>query len=426
MAAAIGADLPVQEPRGNMIVDIGGGTTEVAVISLGGVVASQSVRVAGDELDEAIIQFVKKEYSLALGERTAEEVKMYLGSRLGARRGAAGRGPRARSRVGPAQDDRHLHRGDPRGDRGAGVGHRRRREVHPRQDAARARRRHHGAGHRPRRWRRAARRARTRASRTRPACPCALPTTRSTPSRWGRASASSRSRRSAVCCSRPVATDRSPVPMADYPSASAALHVHRHGAAVDHRAHPRVRRTCPCSDRSARRVIDALGPVEPGVPVGDQADPQLVGRRHRLRPESRRRTAASRRGRAARGQADSQLERRRRATCGSRNSSASRSCRRDPAQLAQVATGPFSSFDDNTILIDKGSRRRASRSGMPVVTSLGLVGKIQSRHRATVRRAPDHRPRLQRRRQACSPAATTRSATAPGPTSPSSSTAGSS
>ena len=80
MAAAIGSGLPVQEPRGNMIVDIGGGTTEVAVISLGGVVASQSVRVAGDELDDAIIQFVKKEYSLALGERTAEEVKVTLGS----------------------------------------------------------------------------------------------------------------------------------------------------------------------------------------------------------------------------------------------------------------------------------------------------------------------------------------------------------
>ena len=80
MAAAIGARLPVQEPKGNMIVDIGGGTTEVAVISLGGVVTSQSVRVAGDELDDAIIQFVKKEYSLALGERTAEEVKMFLGS----------------------------------------------------------------------------------------------------------------------------------------------------------------------------------------------------------------------------------------------------------------------------------------------------------------------------------------------------------
>jgi rod shape-determining protein MreB len=80
MAAAIGAGLPVQEPNGNMIVDIGGGTTEVAVISLGGIVASQSVRVAGDELDEAIIQYIKKEYSLALGERTSEEVKITLGS----------------------------------------------------------------------------------------------------------------------------------------------------------------------------------------------------------------------------------------------------------------------------------------------------------------------------------------------------------
>ncbi len=80
MAAAIGAGLPVQEPTGNMIVDIGGGTTEVAVISLGGIVASQSVRVAGDELDEAIMQFIKKEHSLALGERTAEEVKVNLGS----------------------------------------------------------------------------------------------------------------------------------------------------------------------------------------------------------------------------------------------------------------------------------------------------------------------------------------------------------
>jgi rod shape-determining protein MreB len=80
MAAAIGAGLPVQEPTGNMIVDIGGGTTEVAVISLGGVVTSQSARVGGDELDLAIINFIKKEYSLALGERTAEEVKMALGS----------------------------------------------------------------------------------------------------------------------------------------------------------------------------------------------------------------------------------------------------------------------------------------------------------------------------------------------------------
>src|SRR6478752_2949809 len=80
MAAAIGAGLPVQEPTGNMVVDIGGGTTEVAVISLGGIVTSQSVRIGGDELDEAIIQFIKKEYSLALGERTAEEIKIALGS----------------------------------------------------------------------------------------------------------------------------------------------------------------------------------------------------------------------------------------------------------------------------------------------------------------------------------------------------------
>jgi rod shape-determining protein MreB len=80
MAAAIGAGLPVHEPAGNMIVDIGGGTTEVAVISLGGIVTSQSVRIGGDELDEAIIQFIKKEYSLALGERTAEEIKIALGS----------------------------------------------------------------------------------------------------------------------------------------------------------------------------------------------------------------------------------------------------------------------------------------------------------------------------------------------------------
>src|SRR5919201_1566574 len=80
MAAAIGAGLPVHEPSGNMVVDIGGGTTEVAVISLGGVVANESVRVAGDEIDGALISFCKKESSLALGERTAEDVKTQLAS----------------------------------------------------------------------------------------------------------------------------------------------------------------------------------------------------------------------------------------------------------------------------------------------------------------------------------------------------------
>ena len=80
MAAAIGAGLPVHEPMGNMVVDIGGGTTEVAVIPLGGIVTAQSIRVGGDELDNAIIHYVKKEYSLLLGERTAEEIKMAIGS----------------------------------------------------------------------------------------------------------------------------------------------------------------------------------------------------------------------------------------------------------------------------------------------------------------------------------------------------------
>jgi rod shape-determining protein MreB len=80
MAAAIGVGLPVHEPAGNMVVDIGGGTTEVAVVALGGIVTSQSIRIGGDELDEAIISYVKKEYSLLLGERTAEELKISLGS----------------------------------------------------------------------------------------------------------------------------------------------------------------------------------------------------------------------------------------------------------------------------------------------------------------------------------------------------------
>ena len=80
MASAIGANLPVDEPTGSMVVDIGGGTSEVAVISLGGIVTSKSLRIAGDDLDEAIISYVKKEYNLAIGERTAEEIKITIGS----------------------------------------------------------------------------------------------------------------------------------------------------------------------------------------------------------------------------------------------------------------------------------------------------------------------------------------------------------
>ncbi len=80
MAAAIGSGLPIHEPSGSMVVDVGGGTTEVAVISLGGIVVSRSIRVGGDEQDEAIIDWVKKEYNLLLGERTAEQLKMAVGS----------------------------------------------------------------------------------------------------------------------------------------------------------------------------------------------------------------------------------------------------------------------------------------------------------------------------------------------------------
>ncbi|MFZ5990082.1 MAG: rod shape-determining protein [Bacillota bacterium] len=80
MAAAIGANLPVEEPSGSMVVDIGGGTSEVAVISLGGIVTSKSLRIAGDELDEAIVHYIKKEYNLMIGERTAEEIKVTIGA----------------------------------------------------------------------------------------------------------------------------------------------------------------------------------------------------------------------------------------------------------------------------------------------------------------------------------------------------------
>ena len=80
MAAAIGAGMPITEPAGNMIVDVGGGTTDIAVISLAGIVYSKAVRVAGNEMDEAIIQYVKKRHNLLIGERTAEQVKMQVGS----------------------------------------------------------------------------------------------------------------------------------------------------------------------------------------------------------------------------------------------------------------------------------------------------------------------------------------------------------
>ena len=136
MAAAIGAGLPVQEPTGNMIVDVGGGTTEVAVISMGGVVASQSVRIAGDEMDKSIVQFMKKEYNLALGERTAEEIKIVLGSAWPPPEEDPGRDPGPGPRQWPAQDHRDQDRGGPRGDSRAGRGDSGHCQGNPRQDTS--------------------------------------------------------------------------------------------------------------------------------------------------------------------------------------------------------------------------------------------------------------------------------------------------
>ncbi len=113
MAAAIGAGLPVTEPTGNMIVDIGGGTTEVAVISLAGIVYSKSIRVGGDKMDEAIVQYIKRKYNLLIGEPTAEKIKMHhrqLPSTPGSH-DDGGQGPRPGRRR--PQDHRRQLRRDP-------------------------------------------------------------------------------------------------------------------------------------------------------------------------------------------------------------------------------------------------------------------------------------------------------------------------
>ena len=154
MAAAIGAGLPINEPSGSLIVDIGGGTTEVAVISLGGIVVSRSMRIGGDEMDQDIVTYARREYNLFLGERTAEDIK--IADRLGlpGRVGRpARRAPRSRPADGPAAQHRGRRRPDPRGHRAVRPADHRHRQGHDRGDPAGARRRHHGPGHRPGRWR---------------------------------------------------------------------------------------------------------------------------------------------------------------------------------------------------------------------------------------------------------------------------------
>ena len=108
MAAAIGAGLPVGEPTGSMVLDVGGGTSEVAVISLGGIVVSESIRVGGDEMDDAIVNHCKHQHKLLIGQQTAEEVKLEIGSAAPLPRGGDDRDPRPRHGHRPAEDD-HAH-----------------------------------------------------------------------------------------------------------------------------------------------------------------------------------------------------------------------------------------------------------------------------------------------------------------------------
>ena len=156
MAAAIGAGLPITEASGNMIVDIGGGTTEVAVISLAGIVYAQSVRVGGDKMDEAIVQYIRKKYNLLIGERMAETIKIEIGEAYPGPEAADKTGQGARPGLRHPQDHRGQFRRDPRGAQGAGQRHRRRGAHLPGEDPARTGGRYRRQGHRPGRRRRAA------------------------------------------------------------------------------------------------------------------------------------------------------------------------------------------------------------------------------------------------------------------------------
>ena len=180
MAAAIGAGLPVSEPSGSLIVDIGGGTTEVAVISLGGIVVSRSIRIGGDEMDVDIVNFARREYNLFLGERTAEDIKIAIGSAYPGRVGLAAREPpRPRPAHRPAAKRRGRGGPDPRGHRAVRAADRRHHPRHDRGDAAGARRGHHGPGDRACRRRRRSSPASIGAWPRRPRCRYTSLTTRS-------------------------------------------------------------------------------------------------------------------------------------------------------------------------------------------------------------------------------------------------------
>ena len=147
LAAAIGANVPISGPSGNMIIDIGGGTTEIAVIALGGIVVSDSVRVAGNRFDEAIANYIRRKYNLMIGDRTAEEVKIQIGSALPLDEPLTMEVKGPRPHRGPAANyPNHLVRGH-RGDRAAAAADRERGAQRARADSTRAVERHHRQGH---------------------------------------------------------------------------------------------------------------------------------------------------------------------------------------------------------------------------------------------------------------------------------------
>ena len=170
MAAAIGAGMPIEEASGNMVVDIGGGTTDIAVISLAGIVYSKAIRVAGNEMDEAIIQYIKKTYNLLIGERTAEQIKMELGSAFPLEDRLTMEIKGRHLIEGVPEDHHDFRRRDPRVAGRDGQRHRRRRARGPRAHAAGALGRHRRSRHRAHRRRRAAEESRqATARRDRPA-----------------------------------------------------------------------------------------------------------------------------------------------------------------------------------------------------------------------------------------------------------------
>ena len=159
MAAAIGADLPIDEPVGNMVIDIGGGTSETAVISLGGIVALEAVRVGSFDIDAAIQNHIRREHGIAIGERTAEEIKIAIGSGSGDRRRGHRRGAWTRPDVGVAEDGGADAGRNSRSDRRSGVVNRCVGGAMSRKSSSRTFPRLFGAGYVPRRRRRSIARA---------------------------------------------------------------------------------------------------------------------------------------------------------------------------------------------------------------------------------------------------------------------------